>query len=171
MGRKTHWLLSNGTSLESSSVFLLESDSMEFGKENDCFQGIYEAMSMTDAPLSPDDFSTFPSESLSASSWSENSVWFPHRLPRTTSGIVGKCVSGMRRVSESCSELAVDRRGLDLHLDLYLTSSRRPNQRDATANTAWPQRSLAKARKGSKFHYKQIIKSFDCTLYLKVFNF
>ena len=119
MGRKTHWLLSNGTSLESSSVFLLESDSMEFGKENDCFQGIYEAMSMTDAPLSPDDFSTFPSESLSASSWSENSVWFPHRLPRTTSGIVGKCVSGMRRVSESCSELAVDRRGLDLHLDLY----------------------------------------------------
>ncbi|XP_077720633.1 uncharacterized protein LOC144293423 [Canis aureus] len=37
---------------------------MEFGKENDCFQGIYEAMSMTDAPLSPDDFSTFPNQGV-----------------------------------------------------------------------------------------------------------
>ena len=68
-----------------------------------------------------------------------------------------------------CSELAVDRRGVDLHLDLYLASSRRPNQRDATANTAWPQRSLTKARKGSKFHYKQIIKSFDCYFVLESF--
>lgn len=125
----------------STSLISLESPSYPSSRirlqgvwKSERIQEGHEVMSMTNVSLSPDGLFTFPSDSLSASSWSQLSIQFSHRQPQTTVGIVGKCVCMVRGGQRI---LLLTEKPLTFILT-YISLLRKSNQRDAVANTAWP---------------------------------
>ena len=152
-------------------ILLLESDSREFGRESDCIQGGHEVISMTNAP--------FSRWSLHIPQWVTECIQLTPTsnlvLPHATANRIGHswqmCYVSMRWGGSV--NFAVDRRGLDLHLDLHLTSPERETREMLQQMLCGPEDRFPKSKDWKwwalYFTTNQVIGFYYA--FLKVFNF